>query len=298
MLLNCGVGEDCWESLDCKEIKPVNPEGNNSRILIGGTDVEAETPILWPPCVKNWFIWKDPDAGKDWRQEEKGMTEDEMVRWHHPLNGHEFAQALGVSEGQGKWRYCSPWAQKCWTQLSNWSELKRNYSSVLQHQWWFCSRHNLMRPWPVFRGHVFFSGRAEEPLGKGNGKHFQSRVSFALLSSTKSMMVLLGQVVRMTWLLGPCVLWHLSTAGCWRSCLVTLSLHFPVVRWGCEHLPFGFIWRINSNIEGLVRLLLLIRFPYLVGCCCILRAAVENSGRQHQHPAHPLGWLLGFWSGE
>ena len=76
--------------LDCKEIQPVHPKGNQSWIFIGRTDVEAETPILWTPDVKNWLIWKDPDAGKDWRQEEKGMTENEMVGWHHWLNGHEF----------------------------------------------------------------------------------------------------------------------------------------------------------------------------------------------------------------
>ena len=76
--------------LDCKEIQPVHPEGNQSWIFIGRTDPEAETPILWSPYVKMWHIWKDPDAAKDWRQEEKGMTEDEMVGWHHWLNGHEF----------------------------------------------------------------------------------------------------------------------------------------------------------------------------------------------------------------
>ena len=76
--------------LNCKEIQPVHPKGSQSWIFIGRTDVEAETPILWPPDGKNWFIWKDPDAGKDWGQEEKGMTEDEMVRQHHWLNGHEF----------------------------------------------------------------------------------------------------------------------------------------------------------------------------------------------------------------
>ena len=76
--------------LDCKEIQPVHPKGDQSWVFIGRTDVEAETPILWPPDVKNWLIGKDPDAGKDWRQEEKGMTEDEMVGWHHRLNGHEF----------------------------------------------------------------------------------------------------------------------------------------------------------------------------------------------------------------
>ena len=77
-------------SLDCKEIQPVHPKGNLSWIFIGRTDVEAETPILWPPDAKIWLIWKDPDAGKDWRQEEKGMTEDEMVGWHYWLDGHKF----------------------------------------------------------------------------------------------------------------------------------------------------------------------------------------------------------------
>ena len=85
------VLEKTLESLlDCKEIQPVHPKGDQSWIFIGRTDAEAETPILWPPDVKNWLIWKDPDAGKDWRQEEKGTTEDEMVGWHHRFNGHEF----------------------------------------------------------------------------------------------------------------------------------------------------------------------------------------------------------------
>ena len=85
------VLEQTLESpLDSKEIKPVNPKGNQSWIFIGMTDTEAEAPILWPPDVKNWLSGKDPDAGKDWRQEEKGTTEDEMVGWHHRLNGHEF----------------------------------------------------------------------------------------------------------------------------------------------------------------------------------------------------------------
>ena len=82
--------------LDCKHIQPVHPKGNQSCIFFGRADAEAETPILWPPDAKNWLIWKDPDSGKDWRQEEKGMTEDEMVWWHHGLNGHEFAQTPGV----------------------------------------------------------------------------------------------------------------------------------------------------------------------------------------------------------
>ena len=80
----------CWSPLDCKEIQSVRPKGNQSWIFIGRTDAEAETPILWPPDVKNWLIWKDLDAGKDWRQEEKGRTKDEMVGCHHRLYGHEF----------------------------------------------------------------------------------------------------------------------------------------------------------------------------------------------------------------
>ena len=87
--------------VDSKEDKPVNPKGNQSWIFIGRTDVEAEAPnTFWPPDVKNWLIGKDPDAGKDWRQEEKGTTEDEMVGWHHQLDGHEFEQAPGVGDRQ------------------------------------------------------------------------------------------------------------------------------------------------------------------------------------------------------
>ena len=98
--------------LDCKEIKPVNPKENQSWIFIGRTDAEAETPILRPPDAKNWPTGKDPDAGKDWRQEEKGMTEDEMVGWHHRLNKHEFEQAPWVGDGQGSLACCSPWFSK------------------------------------------------------------------------------------------------------------------------------------------------------------------------------------------
>ena len=124
ILLNCGVGEDSWESLDCKETKSVNPRGNPSWIFIGRTAADAETPILWPPDAKNWLIGKDPDAGKDWRQEEKGTTEDEMAGWHHWLNGHEFEQVLGVGDGQGSLACCSPWGHKesDMTEQLNWTE--------------------------------------------------------------------------------------------------------------------------------------------------------------------------------
>ena len=87
--------------LDCKEIQLVHSKGNQSWVFIGRTDVEAGTPIFWLPDVKSWLIWKDPDAGKDWGQEEKGMTEHEMGRWHHWLNGHEFGWTPGVGDGQG-----------------------------------------------------------------------------------------------------------------------------------------------------------------------------------------------------
>ena len=97
--------------LDCKDIKPVNCKGNQSWIFIGRTDAEAEAPILWPSDVKNQLIRKDLDAGKDWRQEKKGTTEDEIVGWHHQLNGHEFEQAPGDGEGQGSLACCSPWGR-------------------------------------------------------------------------------------------------------------------------------------------------------------------------------------------
>ena len=95
--------------LDCKEIQPVNPKGNQSWMFIGRTDAEAETPILWPSDEMNWLIGKDPDVGKDWKQKEKGTTEDEMVGWYHRLDGHEFEWAPGVGDGQGSLVCCSPW---------------------------------------------------------------------------------------------------------------------------------------------------------------------------------------------
>ena len=106
------LGKTLESPLDCKEIKAVNPKGNESWMFIGRTDAEAEVPLLWPPDAKNWPIRKDPDAGKDRRQEEKGTTEEEMVGWHHQLNGHEFEQTPGDSEGQGSLACCSPWDHK------------------------------------------------------------------------------------------------------------------------------------------------------------------------------------------
>ena len=106
LLLNCGVEKHFWESLGQQEIKPVNPKENQSWIFIGRTDAEAEALVLWSPDVKSWLIWNDPDAGKDWSQEEKGMTKDEMVGWYHQLKWHDFEQTLGSGEGQD---FYSPW---------------------------------------------------------------------------------------------------------------------------------------------------------------------------------------------
>ena len=108
--------------LDYKEIQLVHSKGNQSWIFIGRTDVEAEAPVLWPPDAKSWLIWKDPDAGKDWGQEEKEMTEDEMDGWHHWLNGHGFGWTLGVG-GQGGLVCCSSQGSQSQTRLSDWTEL-------------------------------------------------------------------------------------------------------------------------------------------------------------------------------
>ena len=111
--------------LDCKEIKSVHPKGNQSWVFIGRTDIEAETPILWPPDVMSWLTGKAPGAGKDWGQEEKGTAEDEIVGWHHWFNGHEFEQALGDGDGHGSLVCCSPWSHKelDMTERLNWTEL-------------------------------------------------------------------------------------------------------------------------------------------------------------------------------
>ena len=107
------AGEFLWENMETRrQIQPVNPKGNQPWIFIGRTDAEAEAPILWPPEAKTWLIWKDSDARKDWRWEEKGTTEDEMVGWHHQVNGHEFEHTMGNSEGQGLLVCCSSWGRE------------------------------------------------------------------------------------------------------------------------------------------------------------------------------------------
>ena len=121
---SCGVGEDSWESLGLQGDQPVHPKGDQSLVFIGRTDAEAETPVLWPPDVKSWLICKDPDGGKDWGQEEKGMTEDEMVGWHHRLDGHGFGWTPDVGGGQEGLACCGSWGHKesDMTEQLNWTE--------------------------------------------------------------------------------------------------------------------------------------------------------------------------------
>ena len=119
--------------LECKKIQPVHPKGNQSWIFIGRTDAEAETPIFWPPDAKSRLIGKDPDAGKDWGQEEEETTEDEMVGWHHRLNGHGFGWTLGVGDGQGGLACCGSWGRKesDTTEWLNWTELKWTHAECI-----------------------------------------------------------------------------------------------------------------------------------------------------------------------
>ena len=132
MLLNCGVGEDSWESLGlCKEIIAVPSEGDQPWDFFGRNDAKAETPVLWPPHVKSWLIGKDSDVGRDWGQEEKGTTEDEMAGWHHWLSGCESEWTLGVGDGQGGLACCDSWGREesdtterlNWTDTYIWSSL-------------------------------------------------------------------------------------------------------------------------------------------------------------------------------
>ena len=144
--------------LDCKEIQPVHPKANQSWIFSGRTDAKAETPVLWPPHVKSWLIGKDPDAGRDWKQEEKGMTEDKMAGWHHRLDALEFGWTLGVDDGQGGLVCCDSWGHKesDTTERLNWTELNCSWDSQGKNievvcnsllQWTtFCQN---SPPWPI-----------------------------------------------------------------------------------------------------------------------------------------------------
>ena len=122
---------ECWR-IDAFELWCFHPKGNQSWIFIGRTDAEAETPILWPPHAKGWLIGKDPDAGRDRRQEEKGTTEDEMAGWHHWLDAHEFGWTPGVGDGQGGLACCSSWVHKesDTNEWLNWTEVKSHHSML------------------------------------------------------------------------------------------------------------------------------------------------------------------------
>ena len=139
VLLNCGVGKTLESPLDFREIQPVHSKGYHSWVFFGRTDAKAETPVLWPPHVKSWLIGKDPDAGRDWGQEEKGTTEDEMAGWHHWLNGRESEWTPGVGDGQGGLACCSSWGRKEWatTVRLNWTELNWCVWMQLTFVHWF-----------------------------------------------------------------------------------------------------------------------------------------------------------------
>ena len=124
MLLNCGVGEDFWESLGLQGDPTVHSKADQSWVFFGRTDAETETSILWSPRVKSWLIGKDPDVGRHWGQEEKGTTEDEMAGWHHQFSGHEFGWTSGVGDGQGGLACCDSWGCKesDTTERLNWTE--------------------------------------------------------------------------------------------------------------------------------------------------------------------------------
>ena len=123
--------------LDSKEIQPVHPKGDQFWVFIGRTDVEAEAPVLWPPDAKSWLIGKDPDSGKDWGQEERGMTEDEMVGWYHWLDRHGFGWTLGVGDGQGGLVCCGSWGFKelDMTERLNWTELWKLLPLLISMNW-------------------------------------------------------------------------------------------------------------------------------------------------------------------
>ena len=118
-----------WSPLDCKEIQPIHSKRDQSWVFFGRIDAVSETPILWPPHVKSWLIGKDPDAGSDWAQEEKGTTEDDMAGWHHRLDACEFGWTVGVGDGQGGLVYCDSWGhgESDTTELLNWTELMNLY---------------------------------------------------------------------------------------------------------------------------------------------------------------------------
>ena len=200
---------DC--PLDCKEIKPVNPKGNQFWIFIGRTDAEAEALILWPPAAKNWLTGKDPDAGKDWRQEEMGMTEDETVGWHHRFHGHEFEQAPELVMDREARHAGVHGVAKSWTRLSNWTELKNCKYWILRHFLWTA-------PW-------FFG------FGKGTCTCFLSKVFTTVLIASVPSMLAVSSMCR-AW----CCLWILPPQ---RSLAVAevVSQARKIVQWAALPIP-------------------------------------------------------------
>ena len=206
MLLNCGIDKTLESPLDCKEIKPINPKGNKSWIFIGRTDAEAEDPILLPPNVKSWLIGKDPDAGKDWKQEEKGTAEDEMVGWHHRLDGHEFEHAPGVGNGQGSLECCSPWGCKesDMAEQLNWTVgfktgilnflLDRGFRSWEGQDWVFLFG-NPSRPWREGWRYSFGGTGWLRHLPGGN----QSTLSLWKVLADTSLGILYGELRMHSW---------------------------------------------------------------------------------------------------
>ena len=164
MVLNCGVGEDSWESpLDCKEIQPVHSEGDQPWDFFGRNDAKAETLVLWPPHVKSWLIGKKSDAGRDWGQEEKGTTEDEMTGWHHWLDGRESEWTPAVGDGQGGLVCCDSWGCKesDMTERLNWSLHEVNYKIWTEfHTNLYSNTENLrllLSPWGTRRFDLWLS---------------------------------------------------------------------------------------------------------------------------------------------
>ena len=141
MLLNCGVGEDSWESLGLQRVPTSPSEGDQPWVFFGRNDAKSETAVLWPPHAKSWLIGKDSDAGMDWGQEEKGTTEGEVARWHHWLDGREFEWTPGDGDGQGGLACCDSWDHKesDTTEWLNWTELRTHLKSfffILRHKTW------------------------------------------------------------------------------------------------------------------------------------------------------------------
>ena len=148
----CRKTETLESPLDCKEIQPVYPKGKQSWVFIGRTDAEDEAPVLWPPDVKSQLIGNDLDAGKDWRQEEKQMTEDKIFGWYHRLSGHEFEQALGDGEEQGSLECSSPWVARSWTQMSDWNQLHSCLENPMDRGAWSDIVHGITKSHTWLKG--------------------------------------------------------------------------------------------------------------------------------------------------